>query len=43
MMLIEGVGSDFVKNARVVLVSPNSKVILIQTGDTHKETNILLG
>ena len=31
-----------VRDMRALLISPNSKVILSQTGDTHRETDILL-
>ena len=45
LFLIEedrGKARTFVKDMRVTLVSPNSKAILIQMGDTHKETDVLL-
>ena len=31
-----------VKDTRAVLISPNSKAILSQTGDAHEETDVLL-
>ena len=31
-----------VMDTKVALISPSSKAILIQMGDTHKETDVLL-
>ena len=40
--IIGSAGAPAVRDVRAVLISPNSKVILSQMGNTHKETDVLL-